>query len=245
MIDQSEAPETVKRVEGGKLDAMLGYCESAQCRRQRDPAQVGRMGAAFIRGLRRGGVLATAKHFPGHGATSADSHDAVPAVADGIDLLMARDVAPYAAAFAAGANGGGKRLLDVLAGTDQHLDGIAVDDDRIVRLDPRQRVRDLADDRNIQRARDHRGPKVDFQLLIYPATDQRAAHPSVTRNGEGYLLTKKSIEYFRAHYLPNPKDYLDWRASPLLARSLAGLPPAVVNWPPAYKLLPDTASTFT
>ena len=35
MIDQSEAPETVKRVEGGKLDAMLGYCESAQCRRQR------------------------------------------------------------------------------------------------------------------------------------------------------------------------------------------------------------------
>jgi ATP-dependent DNA helicase RecQ len=35
MIDQSEAPEAVKRVEGGKLDAMLGYCESAQCRRQR------------------------------------------------------------------------------------------------------------------------------------------------------------------------------------------------------------------
>jgi acetyl esterase len=75
-------------------------------------------------------------------------------------------------------------------------------------------------------ARDHGGPRIDFQLLIYPGTDQRAAHPSVARNGEGYLLTRKSIEYFRGHYLPNPKDYLDWRASPLLAKSLAGLPPA-------------------
>jgi acetyl esterase len=77
-------------------------------------------------------------------------------------------------------------------------------------------------------ARDHGVAKIDFQLLIYPATDQRAAHPSVARNGEGYLLTKKSIEYFRGHYLPNPRDYLDWRASPLLAKSLAGLPPAYV-----------------
>jgi acetyl esterase/lipase len=77
-------------------------------------------------------------------------------------------------------------------------------------------------------ARDRGGPKIDFQLLIYPGTDQRAGHASVTRNGEGYLLTKRAMEYFRAHYLPNPKDYVDWRASPLLAKSLAGLPPAYV-----------------
>jgi len=77
-------------------------------------------------------------------------------------------------------------------------------------------------------ARDRSGPKIDFQLLIYPGTDQRAGHASVTRNGEGYLLTKRAMEYFRAYYLPNPKDYLDWRASPLLAKSLAGLPPAYV-----------------
>jgi len=77
-------------------------------------------------------------------------------------------------------------------------------------------------------ARDHGGPEIAFELLIYPGIDQRGAHPSVTRNGEGYLLTKKAIAYFRGHYLPNPKDYLDWRASPLLAKSLAGLPPAYV-----------------
>ena len=75
-------------------------------------------------------------------------------------------------------------------------------------------------------ARDFGGPQIAFQLLIYPATDQRAGHPSVTRNGEGYLLTKKVMEYFRGHYLPDAKDYLDWRASPLLAKTLAGLPPA-------------------
>jgi acetyl esterase len=52
------------------------------------------------------------------------------------------------------------------------------------------------------------------------------AHPSITRNGEGYLLTRRAMQYFRAFYLPSPTDYLDWRASPLLARSVAGLPPA-------------------
>ena len=77
-------------------------------------------------------------------------------------------------------------------------------------------------------ARDARGPQVAFQVLIYPGTDQRMNHPSIDRNGDGYLLTKKTMEYFRGHYLPNKADYEDWRASPFLARSLAGLPPAYV-----------------
>jgi len=75
-------------------------------------------------------------------------------------------------------------------------------------------------------ARDAGGPPIAYQLLIYPATDQRGGHPSVTRNGEGYLLTKKSMEYFQAQYLPRREDLTDWRASPLLAKTLAGLPPA-------------------
>ncbi len=75
-------------------------------------------------------------------------------------------------------------------------------------------------------SRDHGGPQIAYQLLIYPATDQRALHPSIQRNGEGYLLTKKSMDYFQAQYLPRKADLLDWRASPLLAKTLAGLPPA-------------------
>ena len=77
-------------------------------------------------------------------------------------------------------------------------------------------------------ARDAGGPAIRYQLLIYPATDQRFSYPSYARNGEGFLLTLPVMEYFRGHYLPRKDDWLDWRASPLLAKSLAGLPPAYV-----------------
>ena len=77
-------------------------------------------------------------------------------------------------------------------------------------------------------AREKRSPMPCFQLLIYPATDQRSGHASHERNAEGYLLTRKVMNYFRGQYLPNEADWLDWRASPLLAASLAGLPPAHV-----------------
>jgi acetyl esterase len=70
--------------------------------------------------------------------------------------------------------------------------------------------------------------KIVFQLLIYPATDQRMLTESLKRNGEGYLLTCTLMEKFRSYYLTRREDYLDWRASPALAKSLAGLPPAFV-----------------
>ena len=77
-------------------------------------------------------------------------------------------------------------------------------------------------------ARDKAGPVLAGQLLIYPATDQRCAFPSHERNAEGYLLTRDAIRFFRAAYLPDPASRTDWRASPLLAASHAGLPPAFV-----------------
>ena len=77
-------------------------------------------------------------------------------------------------------------------------------------------------------ARDAGGPALAFQLLIYPATDQRLATASHERNAQGYLLTRDGIQYFRRAYLPNERDWTDWRASPLLAKSHANLPPALV-----------------
>ncbi len=77
-------------------------------------------------------------------------------------------------------------------------------------------------------ARDAGGPALAFQLLIYPATDQRCGVASHERNGTGYLLTREAIEYFVKGYLPQKKDLADWRASPLLATTLAGVPPALV-----------------
>jgi acetyl esterase len=77
-------------------------------------------------------------------------------------------------------------------------------------------------------AREARGAMPCFQLLIYPATDQRAASASHERNGRGYLLTSDLFRYFRSSYLPDQQQWTDWRASPALAASLAGLPPAFV-----------------
>jgi acetyl esterase len=71
-------------------------------------------------------------------------------------------------------------------------------------------------------------PLPAFQLLIYPATDMRAVAPSHTSNGQGYLLTRDSIAYYRGHYLADAAQWTDWRASPLLAPDHRGLPPALV-----------------
>jgi acetyl esterase len=76
--------------------------------------------------------------------------------------------------------------------------------------------------------RDGGDPAPALQLLIYPATDMRALAPSHTTNGQGYLLTADSIAYYRGHYIEDPADWADWRASPLLASSLSRLPPALV-----------------
>ncbi len=69
---------------------------------------------------------------------------------------------------------------------------------------------------------------VAFQLLIYPATDQRRQWPSHTTNGQGYLLTRESMDYYHDHYIADKAHDLDWRASPLLHPNLAGLPAAFV-----------------
>ena len=67
-----------------------------------------------------------------------------------------------------------------------------------------------------------------FQLLIYPATDQRRGAPSHTRNGDGYLLTRETMNYFHDHYIDDAAHDLDWRASPLLHTDLSRLPPTLV-----------------
>jgi acetyl esterase len=73
--------------------------------------------------------------------------------------------------------------------------------------------------------RDALGPALVFQALVYPATDQRMDSASHARFGEGYLLTRDNMLWFRDNYL-SPADYDDWRASPLRAADLARLPPA-------------------
>ena len=77
-------------------------------------------------------------------------------------------------------------------------------------------------------ARDAGDLPIAYQLLIYPATDQHRDAPSHTSNGQGYLLTTDTMAYFTGHYITDPAQYTDWRASPLLHDDLATLPPALV-----------------
>jgi beta-N-acetylhexosaminidase len=67
-----------------------------------DPARVSEFAAAFIRGVEENGGLATAKHFPGHGDTSTDSHLDLPTVTSDRAHLDRVELAPFRAAIAAG-----------------------------------------------------------------------------------------------------------------------------------------------
>jgi beta-N-acetylhexosaminidase len=67
-----------------------------------DPALVARHVAAAVTGLQSAGVMACAKHFPGHGSTVGDSHLMLPVVRGTMDDIRARDLPPFLAAIAAG-----------------------------------------------------------------------------------------------------------------------------------------------
>ena len=66
-----------------------------------------------------------------------------------------------------------------------------------------------------------------FQVLIYPGTDFEGDYESRKLFGEGYFLERKSIEYFRAHYISDAEARSPL-ASPLRANSHRALPPAYV-----------------
>jgi len=78
------------------------------------------------------------------------------------------------------------------------------------------------------RARDEGGPALRLQLLVYPVTDHSFDTASYKENGEGYLLTKDMMVWFWDHYLNGPNDGDSPLASPLRAKDLSGLPPALV-----------------
>jgi beta-N-acetylhexosaminidase len=66
------------------------------------PEEVALAGTAFIAALQGGGVLPCAKHFPGHGDASVDSHETLPVIDATLDMLRGRELPPFAAAIHAG-----------------------------------------------------------------------------------------------------------------------------------------------
>ncbi|MDR1388657.1 MAG: glycoside hydrolase family 3 protein [Treponema sp.] len=60
-----------------------------------DPVRAGIFGIAFMKGQARAGIISTAKHFPGHGATTLDSHGTLPRINAGEKTLWERELVPY------------------------------------------------------------------------------------------------------------------------------------------------------
>jgi acetyl esterase len=77
-------------------------------------------------------------------------------------------------------------------------------------------------------ARDAGGPELAIQVLVYPVTDCDLSTPSYRENRDGYLLTEDEMRWFFHCYTRGDIDPTDWRISPLRARDVAGVAPALV-----------------
>ena len=60
-----------------------------------DPVRAGILGAAFMKGMKETGIIATAKHYPGHGDTDLDSHGVLPRITIPFEVLWERELVPY------------------------------------------------------------------------------------------------------------------------------------------------------
>jgi len=94
-IDQDYAP--VVDVDTNPANPVIGDRALS-----RDPVEVGRLGAAIARGLQSSGVAACAKHFPGHGDTSQDSHRDLPRLPHPLARLAEVELPPFRALARAG-----------------------------------------------------------------------------------------------------------------------------------------------
>ncbi len=83
-------------------------------------------------------------------------------------------------------------------------------------------------------AKEAGGPPLVFQLLLYPVTTHDPESPSIKENSTGYFLEESDMVWFSDKYFGSEaaaialKEARDWRAYPLLAPDVSGLPPAFV-----------------
>ena len=93
-------------------------------------------------------------------------------------------------------------------------------------------------------ARDRGNTSIQSQVLIYPVVDLSSMDtPSYGLFSRGYYLTKKSMELFRAMYIPESKRWADPYSSPLKAANLTNLPPAFILTA-EFDILRDEAEAY-
>jgi beta-glucosidase-like glycosyl hydrolase/CubicO group peptidase (beta-lactamase class C family) len=103
-------------VNNNAANPVIGYRSFGE-----DPARVAESGLAYIRGMEAGGIVCTAKHFPGHGDTAVDSHADLPLIAHDRERLERVELAPFRELVRNGATGVMTAHLNVPALTGSNL----------------------------------------------------------------------------------------------------------------------------
>ena len=74
------------------------------------------------------------------------------------------------------------------------------------------------------KSRDVNGPKIAFQVLIYPATDHKFDYPSMIDNAKGYALSTEGMKWYWKQYISNPGDLENPYCRPMAAKDFSNLP---------------------
>ena len=77
-------------------------------------------------------------------------------------------------------------------------------------------------------AKDRNGPRMAFQVLIYPITDYNLHNASYSQFAEGYFLTRSEMAWYWEHYVLKRDDRTHPHAAPCRVDDLSGLPPGLV-----------------
>ena len=77
-------------------------------------------------------------------------------------------------------------------------------------------------------ARDLHGPRIAYQVLIYPAVDLVGTYPSKECYADNPILSQQAMTYFEDQYIRQPADLKEPLLSPMLANDLSNLPPALI-----------------
>lgn len=75
------------------------------------------------------------------------------------------------------------------------------------------------------KARDVKGPRIAFQILIYPAVDYNFEYPSMIENAVGYSLTTQGMKWYWDQYMATTDDLANPYFRPMAAENLSNLPP--------------------
>lgn len=198
----------------------------------RDAAEVARLGVALARGLEAGGVASCAKHFPGHGDTTKDSHLDLPSLPHDLERLRQVELLPFAAyakaglasmmtahvifdAFEPGVPATmSARVMDGLLRKELGFTGVVVSDDLEMKA--------IADHFTVERAVVE-GVKagVDCFLVCHHAGVQRSAIEALVKAVESGVVKRERLHEARARldalsrrFVHGPEDLLSTLGTP-------------------------------